>query len=95
MTHGISCCSMLRTALDDPTIPMIYVAKFREIGINVLDGGDSYIVLSYCPWSGHKLPRSLREEWFIRLEEKGIDPTGSAIPDEFSDERWYADIARD
>ena len=91
MNSKIIFCSMMQMAIQDPEIPLVYVAKFREIGVRVLDGGDSYIVLNYCPWTGQKLPPSLRDEWFNRLEGKGIDPTEESYPEEFSDERWYQD----
>lgn len=76
-------------AISDSDIPVTYVPKFREIGIDVLDGGTSYIVFQHCPWCGCRLPDSLREQWFEQLERRGIDPYGTGIPEEFQDERWY------
>jgi hypothetical protein len=35
---------------DEETIR--YIAKFREYGVRVLDGGSSYVVLRFCPWCG-------------------------------------------
>jgi hypothetical protein len=68
---------------------VIFIPKFREYGIRVLDGGSSYIEISFCPWSGHKLPESLRDEWFSRLEAQGIDPGVDPIPLELQNEEWY------
>lgn len=89
MTVNITCCAQMQNALDDPDIPLSYTPKFREIGIRVLDGGDSSILLLFCPWCGNKLPESLRSKWFAELERRHIDPYGENIPDEFLDERWF------
>jgi hypothetical protein len=83
------CCDRMRSAIEDPEIPIIYIPKFREFGVRVLDGGTSNIGLLFCPWCGQKLPESLRDFWFDELERLGIDPTGDEIPTEFCDERWY------
>jgi hypothetical protein len=40
---------------------ILYVEKFGEYGIPVLDGGTSYIILDFCPWCGAKLPISKRD----------------------------------
>ncbi len=84
------CCDELRRAVLDGNLPLIYIAKFREFGIRILDGGSSFIQLRFCPWSGTKLPESLRDRWFDTLESLGIDPTAESIPPEFLDERWYS-----
>ena len=83
------CCEQMRLAVTSDEIPIVYEAKFREYGIRVLDGGTSNIELLYCPWSGHKLPASLRDRWFDELERMGIDPVTGTVPAEFLDERWY------
>jgi hypothetical protein len=83
------CCEQMRGAVSSAEIPIVYTARFREIGIRVLDGGSSFIVMMFCPWCGKKLPPSLRDEWFDALESRGIDPYADEIPPEFSDERWY------
>jgi hypothetical protein len=70
------CCAQMQHGLDNPNIPLIYTAKFREVGIKVPDGGDSTILLLFCPWCGTKLPASLRSEWFAELELRKIDPYG-------------------
>ena len=80
----------MQYALNEAEIPLIYTAKFREVGIQVLDGGSSKIRLLFCPWCGTKLPTSLRSEWFAELELRKIDPCGQEIPAEFGDDRWYS-----
>jgi hypothetical protein len=47
---------------------ILYIAKFDEYGIPVLDGGSSIITLEFCPWCGAKLQPSKRDEYFDRLE---------------------------
>jgi len=73
---------------------LVYVPEFREFGIAVLNGkGRSYQgafnLISYCPFSGKRLPKSLRDMWFDELERLGVDPHEDSIPDEFKDERWW------
>lgn len=65
-----------------------YWDKFREYGIPVRDGGSSMICIQYCPWCGQPLPSSLRDEWFKRLSELGIDDPGKAPP-EMQDGTWW------
>ncbi len=53
---------------------ILFVEKFREYGIHVLDGkgdrpGGSKITLTFCPWCGLKLPASTRDEYFDALED--------------------------
>jgi hypothetical protein len=89
----------MQFALDEPDIPVEWTAKFREIGINVLDGkggtvGESNILIAFCPWCGNKLPESLRDEWFSELERRNIDPYGDNIPDIFLDGRWYENLQK-
>jgi hypothetical protein len=73
----------------DPTVPVDYIPKLREFGIQVLDGGSSILTIAFCPWCGQKLPNSLRDHWFDTLERLGVDPSSDAIPPEFTDDRWY------
>jgi hypothetical protein len=89
MTDRTFCCEQMRRAVEDPDVPLIYTAKFDEFGVRVLDGGSSTIALEHCPWSGDKLPPSLRDAWFKELDRLGLDPLSSDLPAEFTDERWY------
>lgn len=90
MTELKFCCEQMQFAVTNDDVPIVYEPKFREYGILVLDEGTSTIELLYCPWSGHKLPMSLRDRWFDELERMNIDPIGGDIPEEFLDDRWYA-----
>jgi hypothetical protein len=84
------CCIMMKRALEDAETPVVFSAKLREYGIRVIDGGTSYIQIGYCPWSGHKLPKSLRAKWLAEIRSLGFEPGDKSIPQEFGDERWYS-----
>lgn len=68
---------------------IIYVPKFREYGIHILDGGSSYMTINYCPWCGALLPSSLREQWFDRLEELGLEPDSENLPVMLTTDGWW------
>ncbi|MCJ8167147.1 hypothetical protein MKJ04_20065 [Pontibacter sp. E15-1] len=53
--------------------PILYVNKFNEYGIKIMDGGNSSIKIQYCPWCGERLPESKRDQWFDELESLGIN----------------------
>ncbi|GAB3968757.1 hypothetical protein GCM10029978_038780 [Actinoallomurus acanthiterrae] len=93
------CCDTMRRQLDwrchrhtDPydcaDAVIVYVAKFREYGLIIHDGGSSYIGIGYCPWCGSRLPESQRDRWFDELERMGIDPWGDEVPAEYENGRW-------
>jgi hypothetical protein len=68
---------------------LVYVPKFREYGIRINDGGSSYIVIRICPWCGSKLPQSLRDEWFDRLEALNLEPNDRRIPPSLLTDAWW------
>jgi hypothetical protein len=68
---------------------LVFVGKFREYGIRVLDGGSSYVQIVFCPWCGQKLPASMRDEWFSRMEALNLEPGDPRIPVEFLNEEWW------
>jgi len=66
---GKHCCERMNLHLNDGEgAAILYIAKFDEYGIPVLDGGSSIITLEFCPWCGAKLQPSKRDEYFDRLE---------------------------
>lgn len=83
------CCDRMAYAVENEEVPVRYTPRFREFDVRVLDGGTSGIELTYCPWCGTTLPASVRDQWFDHLELLGIDPHSGAIPEEFTDERWW------
>jgi hypothetical protein len=66
-----------------------YDQRFDEYGLIVHDGGRSSIRIMFCPWCGARLPDSKRDRWFDELEQKGVDPSGSDIPDEYRTSAWW------
>jgi hypothetical protein len=45
--------------------------------------------LLFCPICGDSFPKSLRGEWFDRLEARGIDPLNEEVPVEYRDGTWW------
>ena len=82
------CCDGMTGHLAGGDVPVLYVAKFREYGIRVTDGGSSYIVIVYCPWCGNQLPHSLRDEWFEEIERLGLEPEDS-LPGKYATDEWW------
>lgn len=70
-------------------IALVYNTKLREYGIKLLDGGSSVQVISCCPWCGRRLPSSLRDDWFDRLESLGLEPEDSNVPIEMQTDTWW------
>lgn len=64
-----------------------YTPHTREFGISVLDGGSSKIRIFYCPLTGKKLPASLSDQWFDRLDELGLEPEDA--PPEMRSKDWW------
>lgn len=80
--------------LNDARIPVQYYPISREYGIP-LKGSSAIQLLSYCPWCGKKLPKSLRDEYFDILEKEygldnyDIDDHPERIPEEFKSDEWW------
>jgi hypothetical protein len=73
----------------DELLPIVYNEVFREYGIRYSDGSHSYQVIRYCPWDGARLPKPLRDEWFDRLDELGLEPEDPAVPEEMRTGSWW------
>lgn len=74
-----------------------YSEKFDEYGLWIHDGPDgmanSWIGIDHCPFCGRTLPPSRREEWFDRLDARGLDP--ETAPDELNRHGWWIAAATD
>lgn len=64
-------------------VPITCGDRFREFGLRILAGGASFLVLAFCPFCGARLPSSMRDQWFDRLEELGLEPEDD-LPDALS-----------
>ena len=75
--------------LEAGEIALVYNRKFREYGIRYLDGTSSVQLITHCPWCGKRLPSSLRDKWFDRLEALGLEPEDSNVPVEMQTDAWW------
>lgn len=74
---------------------IVYDKIFTEYGIIVNDGGNSSIIIKYCPWCGRKLIDSKRELWFEELNNMGYEsPFEEDIPLEFQSDEWWKKNAK-
>jgi hypothetical protein len=71
--------------------PIVYSQKFDEYGLKIMDGGNSSLLVAFCPWCGERLPESRREEWFDAIEKLGINPWTEEIPKRYQTDEWYKD----
>ena len=83
------CCSEMDTFLASEELPVIEIPKFREIGIVYADGTSSFQQIAFCPWCGKRLPPSLRDEWFRRVEALGFEIGDTEIPVEYQSDAWF------
>ena len=69
---------------------ILYISRYNEYAIPIRDY-NSYICIEYCPWCGKKFQRSLRDEWFERLEKIGIlNPLSrDDYPEKFKSWEWW------
>jgi len=79
----------MKTYLDGEDRIVTYVPRLREYGIPVPDGGNSSVLITFCPWCSQKLPPSLRSRWFETVEARGFDPHSEDIPKEFLTDYWW------
>lgn len=56
-------CEVHPDPQDCPDNALIHIAKFDEYGIPVRDGGSSFVVITFCPWCGSRLPESKRDQF--------------------------------
>jgi len=82
-------CDGMARALDDLSIPLAYNDKFREHSIPIQDGGSSVAIIQFCPFCGAKLPDSLRDEWFERLDQLGLEPDSPELPLDLRSGAWW------
>ena len=80
-------CETMALLLERGERVVTYSDRFREYGIPY--GDASYQTLLYCPWCGTRLPESLRDDWFARLEALGLEPSDPSIPEELATGEWW------
>lgn len=88
-----ACPDMVR-AIEDSRVPLKYLPRFREYGIS-REGGVAIQRIYFCPFCGTKLPESLREAFFDRLDALGMEIEDPALPDELRSDAWWRDGSED
>jgi hypothetical protein len=87
-------CQRLKQAtsenFDDVDFPVYYSKRFDEYSLKIFDGGESKIIIGFCPWCGERLAESKRELWFDELEKLGINPWSQEIPEKYLTEEWWS-----
>jgi hypothetical protein len=83
------CCFQMQEHLSRGEVAIVYVDHFREYGVRILDGGTSFQLMTFCPWCGCKLPPSVRDAWFEKLDELGLEPEDPAVPEEMKSDSWW------
>lgn len=83
------------TPFESGNVVLYHADNVDEYGIIIHDGGESYIVLRFCPWCGSSLPTSKRSLWFEALEKLGFDEPllNPDIPEEFRTSAWRTETA--
>lgn len=82
-------CEQHPTPFDCPDTVLVYNEPFNEYGIPVRDGGESYVLVTHCPWCGGKLPESRRNAWFDETDKLGLAESPFAdIPENFLTAAW-------
>ena len=81
-------CDMHSNEYECADALVTFIPKFGEYGLIIHDGGDSYVVISHCPWCGARLPnRSVTagsRRWSAAVSIVSADD----VPAEFDDDRW-------
>lgn len=82
-------CDLHADPFDCPDTVLVFHELFGEYGLPIRDGGQSYLVVSHCPFCGAGLPESLREGWFDAVEAAGLEDTAfDDLPDRFRSGTW-------
>lgn len=78
----------MRHAVSNEQIPVAYLDHFCEYGLKH-PRLPSKFDIDYCPWCGGRLPASRRLEWFEILDDLGLDPGDSKIPEALLSGDWW------
>lgn len=83
------CCSEMELHINNNELAIVFIPKFREYGVSYQDGGSSFQLIRYCPWCGCRLPDSIRDLWFKKIEVMGLEPDDPQMPPSFLSDEWY------
>lgn len=82
--------------VDDAASPVCYYPRFREFGIARMNppgqvSNDVFDMIEFCPVTGHKLPPSLRDQYFDEIEELGFYASDDeGLPEKYRSSRWWS-----
>lgn len=82
-------CSIHKNKYQCPDVLISYSPKFDEYGIIIHDGGESQVMIKFCPFCGAKLPLSKRNKWFNLMERLGINIHNDKIPEIYLNYGWW------
>lgn len=80
-------CSDHPDIFDCPDLVVYYSSAFDEYGVPVPKSRETTLI-DFCPFCGHALSPSQRDNWFRKLKADGIDPWKHPIPKEFLSDKW-------
>lgn len=84
-------CDQHADPFDCPDTLVVFHEPFGEYGLPVRDGGQTYVVLSHCPFCGSGLPTGGRDAWFDEIEAAGLEEADFAdLPEAYRTAAWRA-----
>jgi len=89
------CCHTMDYGTTDITVPLQYIPVLREYRLQNTEKPYTSYIITYCPWCGTQLPKSLRATWFATLKtEYGLKPHidmlySPELPEEFKSDAWW------
>lgn len=98
--EAIHCCAEMSNSLavscehhtdpfECPDVALVHHQIFGEYGIPIRDGSGSYLLITYCPWCGAKLPESGRDAWFDAIEAAGLaEEATDDLPEIYRSGAW-------
>ena len=82
-------CEQHADPFECPDTTIVFHEVFAEYGLPIRDGGQSYLVISHCPFCGVALPESGRDAWFDVIEAAGLDDVPFAdLPERYRTAAW-------
>ena len=86
----------LLTQACNPQTPVLYDPSIRRFGLKET-WGPALRTISYCPWSGRKLPDDLTDQWFDLIEDLmgtddwSTDEAREKLSDDYFNETWWVE----
>jgi hypothetical protein len=83
------CCEEMAMFLAEQKVAITYAPHLREYAIPLIGNDNVTQLIRFCPWCGQRLPESLREVWFHRLWDLGLEQESPDIPAELRTDEWW------